>query len=176
VTSLADAEAVDQRIQVEIVPGIRPERPSGRRFGALVHSLLAAIELDADLDAVRAAGAVYGRFVAATEQEVDAAVTAVAAALGHPIMRGAAAGARAGRVRRETPVLLQREDSTLVEGVVDLACRQETSDFDGWAVVDFKTSREFEVNQAKYAAQVALYVEAIQKATCLPTKGILLVV
>jgi ATP-dependent exoDNAse (exonuclease V) beta subunit len=42
--------------------------------------------------------------------------------------------------------------------------------------VDFKTSREFEVNQAKYTAQVALYVEAIQKATHLPARGILLVV
>ncbi len=69
--------------------------------------------------------------------EIDAAGAAVAAALVHPIMRMAAAGARAGRVRREAPVLLQREDSALVEGVVDLAIRQENSDFNGWAVVDF---------------------------------------
>jgi ATP-dependent helicase/nuclease subunit A len=176
VTSLAGAEAVDQAIQVEMVPGIEPERPSGRRFGALVHSLLAAIDLDADLEAIRAAAAVYGRLVAATKKEIDAAVTAVAAALAHPILRGAAARARAGLVRRETPVLLQREDSTLVEGVVDLAFRQETSDFSGWAVVDFKTTLEFEANQAKYTAQVGLYVEAIHKATRLPTKGTLLVV
>jgi ATP-dependent helicase/nuclease subunit A len=109
-------------------------------------------------------------------EEIDAAGTAVAATLVHPIMRVAAGGARNGRHRRETPVLLQREDSTLLEGVVDLAFRLETSDFKGWAVVDFKTSREFEVNQAKYTAQVALYVEAIHKATHLPAKGILLVV
>jgi ATP-dependent exoDNAse (exonuclease V) beta subunit len=176
VTSLATAETVDQRIQVEIVPGIQPERSSGRRFGALVHSLLAAIDFDADLDAVRAAAAVCGRLVAATEKEVDAAVTAVAAALVHPIMRRAAAAAGAGRARRETPVLLQREEGILVEGVVDLAFQQETSDFNGWVVVDFKTSREFEANQAKYTAQVGLYVEAIHKATRLPTKGALLVV
>jgi ATP-dependent exoDNAse (exonuclease V) beta subunit len=175
VTSIATAETVDQRIQVEIVPEIQAERPTGRRFGTLVHSLLAAIDLDVELDAVRAAAAVYGRLVTATEKEIDAAVTAVAAALAHAIMRGAAAEARAGRVRRETPVLLQREDSTLMEGVVDLAFRQETSDFNGWAVVDFKTSREFEVNKAKYTAQVALYLEAIQKATHLPARGTLLV-
>jgi ATP-dependent exoDNAse (exonuclease V) beta subunit len=176
VTSLAGAETVAQAIQVEIVPGIEPERPSGRRFGALAHSLLAVIDLDADLNAVRAAAAVHGRLVAATAQEIDGAVTAVAAALAHPIMRRAAAGARNGGLRRETPVLLQREDNTLVEGVVDLAFRQEASDFNGWAVVDFKTSREFEANQAKYTAQVALYAEAIHKATHLPARGILLVV
>jgi ATP-dependent exoDNAse (exonuclease V) beta subunit len=176
VTSLASAETADQRIQVEIVPDIQAERPTGRRFGALVHSLLAAIDLDAELDAVRAMAAVYGRLVAATEKEIDAAVTAVVAALAHPIMRGAAAEARTGRVRRETPILLEREDSTLVEGVVDLAFRQQTSDFNGWAVVDFKTTHEFEASQGKYTAQVGLYVEAIHKATRLSAKGILLVV
>ena len=176
VTSLAGAETVGRAIRVEIVPGIPPERPSGRRFGSLVHSLLAAIDLDAHLEAIRAAAAVHGRLVNATEKEIDAAVTAVAAALAHPIMRAAAAGASAGRVRRETPVLLQREEGTLVEGVVDLAFHQKGSGFDGWDVVDFKTSREFEANEAKYTAQVGLYAEAIHKATHEPARGILLVV
>jgi ATP-dependent exoDNAse (exonuclease V) beta subunit len=54
--------------------------------------------------------------------------------------------------------------------------RSLSSDFDGWTVVDFKTSREFETSHAEYSAQVALYVEAIQNATQLPTRGILLVV
>jgi len=176
VTSLAGAEPVDQRIQVELVAGIEAERPRGRRLGALVHSLLAAIDLDAEPRTIRAAAAVYGRLVDATEEEIAAAGTAVAATLVHPIMRLAAAGAGNGGLRRETPVVLQREDNTLVEGVVDLAFRQETSDFNGWAVVDFKTSREFELNQAKYTAQVAHYVEAIHKATQVPARGILLVV
>jgi ATP-dependent exoDNAse (exonuclease V) beta subunit len=42
--------------------------------------------------------------------------------------------------------------------------------------VDFKTDREFEVSRTKYTGQVSLYVEAIQKATHLPARGILLVV
>ena len=84
-------------------------------------------------------------------------------------------GLRAGRVRREAPVLLQRENGTLVEGVVDLAFRQEGSGFNGWQVVDFKTSREFEANQPKYTAQLELYVAAIHKATSQPAKGTLLV-
>ena len=46
--------------------------------------------------------------------------------------------ARSGRVRRKTPVLLHCQESTLVEGVVDLGFCQETSDFNGWAVVDFR--------------------------------------
>ena len=91
-------------------------------------------------------------------------------------MRRAARGADNGGLRRETPILLRRDDGTLAEGVADLAFHEETSDFTGWTVVDFKTGADFETNQARYAAQVALYVEAIEKATNLPTRGILLVV
>jgi ATP-dependent exoDNAse (exonuclease V) beta subunit len=43
-------------------------------------------------------------------------------------------------------------------------------------VVDFKTDREFDAEQANYTAQVALYAEAIEKATNMPARGILLVV
>jgi ATP-dependent exoDNAse (exonuclease V) beta subunit len=91
-------------------------------------------------------------------------------------MRGVAAGAGAGRVRRQTPILLSNARTVhSSRAFVDLAFRQETSDFSGWAVVDFKTTREFEANQAKYTAQVGLYVEAIHRATRLPTKGTVLV-
>lgn len=39
--------------------------------------------------------------------------------------------------------------------------------------MDFKTGGDFENSQARYSAQVALYVEAIEKTTNLPTRGIL---
>jgi ATP-dependent exoDNAse (exonuclease V) beta subunit len=94
----------------------------------------------------------------------------------HPIMRRAARTEDGPGLRRETPVLLRRADGTLAEGTVDLAFRDETADFNGWTVVDFKTGAEFEANQASYTVQVALYAEAIGKATSLPTKGILFVV
>jgi hypothetical protein len=42
--------------------------------------------------------------------------------------------------------------------------------------VDIKTSREFEANQAKYIAEVGLYMEAIHNATRLPAKETLLVI
>jgi ATP-dependent exoDNAse (exonuclease V) beta subunit len=79
-------------------------------------------------------------------------------------------------LRRETPVLLRRADGTLIEGIVDLAFREDTQEFNGWTVVDFKTDRELEPNRSQYAAQVGLYVEAIADATTLPTRGVLLVV
>jgi ATP-dependent helicase/nuclease subunit A len=84
--------------------------------------------------------------------------------------------ASAGSLRRETPVQLRREDGTLVEGVVDLAFREQTPEFAGWTVVDFKTDREIERGQDQYAAQIAAYVEAISLATDSPARGFLLVV
>jgi ATP-dependent helicase/nuclease subunit A len=86
-----------------------------------------------------------------------------------------AAGVTASHLRRETPVLLRQEDGTLIEGVVDLAFREEDT-AKGWTVVDFKTDREFELRQSEYTAQVAFYAEAIGKATKASTKGILLVI
>ena len=67
-----------------------------------------------------------------------------------------AASVVASNVRRETPILLRREDGTLLEGVVDLAFREEGPDSAGWTVVDFKTDREFELGRTAYTAQVAL--------------------
>ena len=91
--------------------------------------------------------------------------------LSHPILQRAAASAWKGELRRETPI-----DGGLVEGVVDLAFREDTPDFDGWTVLDFKTDREFARSSEIYTAQVSLYSEAIRAATGLPSRGILLVV
>ena len=138
------------------------ERPGGRRFGALVHALLASIDLDAGADAIQASAAINGRIVGATEEEIQAAIVTVGAALGHPILRRAAASAGKGGLRRETPVLLTLDDGSLVEGVVDLAFREDTPDFAGWTVVDFKTDREFAASSARYIAQVRVYSEAVR--------------
>jgi ATP-dependent helicase/nuclease subunit A len=92
-----------------------------------------------------------------------------------PSCAGAARATDSDGLRRETPILLQRADGILAEGVVDLAFREETSDFSGWTVVDFKTDGEFEVKNAKYTAQVALYADAIRKATGLPARGSLFI-
>jgi len=101
---------------------------------------------------------------------------AVGATLNHPILQRAAASARKGGLRRETPVLLRLDDGSLVEGVVDLAFREDTPDFIGWTVLDFKTDREFATSSDRYIAQVSVYSEAIRAATGLPSRGILVVV
>ena len=72
--------------------------------------------------------------------------------------------------------MLRREGRTLAEGVVDLAFLDEGADFTGWTVVDFKTDLEFELARVEYSAQVALYVDAIEKATNSKARGILLVI
>ena len=95
--------------------------------------------------------------------------------LQHPILRRAASAGKS-QIRREAPVLLTLEDGSIAEGVLDLAFREEASEFDGWSVIDFKTDQEFSVTTSHYIAQVDLYVRAVQAATDLPARGIILVV
>jgi ATP-dependent exoDNAse (exonuclease V) beta subunit len=161
------------RIQLEKTSRADVERPSGRRFGALVHAVLAAVDLDAGADEISAAAQANARLIDATAEEVDAAVTTVRTALQHPIMRRAA-GAQA--LRRETPLQHYRQDGTLIEGVVDLAFQESTPEFTGWTVVDFKTDREIEKAENQYRAQVAAYIDAVRIATELPARGFLLVI
>jgi ATP-dependent helicase/nuclease subunit A len=162
-------------VRVEIVERGDFERPGGRRFGALVHVMLASIDFDAGADAIQASAVINGRMFGATEDEIQAAAVTVGIALRHAILRRAAASAGRGGLRRETPVLLTLEDGCLVEGVVDLAFREDTPDFAGWTVVDFKTDREFAVSSARYLAQVRVYSEAVRVATDATVQGIVLV-
>ena len=163
---------------VEVIVSARPDakRPGGRRFGALVHAMLASIDLDAGAEAIQTSAAVHSRIFDATQEEIQAAITTVGAALQHPILRRATVSAGKGNIRRETPVLLKLEDGSVAEGVLDLAFREQTSSFDGWSVVDFKTDHEFSTAASHYIAQVDLYVRAVQAATDLPARGIVLVV
>jgi ATP-dependent exoDNAse (exonuclease V) beta subunit len=161
------------RIRLEKISRTDLERPSGRRFGALVHAVLAAVDLDASTDEIGAVAHANARLIAATAEERDAAVTTVRTALQHPLMRRAA---RAQALRRETPLQHYREDGSLIEGVIDLAFQEITPEFQGWTVVDFKTDREIEKAENQYRAQVAAYVDAVGTATEAPARGFLLVV
>jgi ATP-dependent exoDNAse (exonuclease V) beta subunit len=144
-----------RRIQIETVSRADIERPSGRRFGALVHAVLAAAELDASADEIAAVAQANARLIDATAGEIGATVKTVRRALQHPLLQRAA---RARAVRRETPVQHYREDGTLIEGVVDLAFQETTPEFNGWIVIDFKTDREIEKAETQYRAQVAAYM------------------
>jgi ATP-dependent exoDNAse (exonuclease V) beta subunit len=167
------SEARLAHIQLEKVLRTDGERPSGRRFGALVHAVLAAVDLDANADEIREVVQANASLIDATSEEADAAITTVRNALKHPLIEQAG---RAQSLRRETPLQHYREDSTLIEGVVDLAFQEDTPEFTGWTVVDFKTDREIEKAEKQYRAQVAAYVEAVRIATASSARGFLLVV
>ena len=66
------------------------------------------------------------------------------------------------------------EDGSLVEGVVDLAFREEGPAGATWTVVDFKTDVELAASPVVYEAQVAAYAKAIAAATGEPARGVLL--
>lgn len=146
-----------------------PNRPSGPRFGSLVHALLAAAPLDRPAGVPQMA-ALHGRILGATEPEVEAASAAASSALGHPLLERARAAMARGECRREAPVAGRDEDGTLIEGVVDLAFREAA----GWTVVDFKTDQELDAELDRYRQQVALYAELIARATGEPATPLLL--
>ena len=143
-------------------------RPSGPRFGALVHAVLALTPLAAERAAIAAVAAVQARILGAPPEEEAAAIEAAAAALAHPLMLAAA---DAPVVRRETPISLVDDDGTLVEGVVDCAYRDQR----GWTVIDFKTDAELAGTRVDvYRRQVALYARALSAATGIAARAVLL--
>ncbi|MBI2897863.1 MAG: UvrD-helicase domain-containing protein [Deltaproteobacteria bacterium] len=144
----------------------RKDRPHGKRFGTLVHAVLAAVDLSADDDAIRAIAIALGRIFDAPPEEVEAAASAVRGALDHPLLRRASRGEH----RREEPVLLRNDDGSLVEGVVDLAFREAGA----WTVVDFKTDLDSASCREAHEAQVVLYAQAVTRATGEPARGVLL--
>jgi ATP-dependent exoDNAse (exonuclease V) beta subunit len=155
------------------VESTRPasSRPHGKRFGTLVHAVLASIDLDGDRGAVADAAVVHGRLLGAPQDEVDAAVETVVGALAHPLLRRAADASRAGRCRRECPVALRLDDGRLVEGVVDAAFLEDEV---GWTVVDFKTDVEIAGRLEEHRRQVGLYADAVARATGKRARGVLL--
>ena len=146
----------------------RPGRPSGKRFGTLVHALLAECPLDADEVALRAMAVHQGRLLDASPEEIDAAVPAAAAALAHPRLEAARASSDA---RRECPITVPLDDGTSAEGIIDLVYR----DGDGWVVVDFKTDRE-RGEKVTHSVQLAIYARAVTAATGETVETVLLYV
>ena len=138
----------------------------------LVHAILSLVDLDADHTGVEAICQLQGRMLGAAPKEMTAATETVVQALEHPLLRRAAAAQQEGRCRRETPVAMQLEDGTLVEGKVDLAFRDDATA--SWTVVDFKTDFEIVGKLEEYRNQVRLYTEAISRATTLEARGVLL--
>ena len=162
------ATDVDEPEVVELAGN--PSRPSGRRFGVLVHAVLAVTPLDATADQVGKVAGLEGRMLGATGAEVTAAAAVATATLAHPILERARRAVGAGACRREAPVTMQADDGTLVEGIVDLAFRDDGT----WVVVDFKTDRELEVALDVYSRQVRLYAQMVARAAGEPARAVLM--
>jgi ATP-dependent exoDNAse (exonuclease V) beta subunit len=167
-------EAVD----VERAEGQPSTRPSGRRFGQLVHEILATVPLDGDDHAVKRVSVAVARRLGASETEQSAAVQAVGRALGTEVLREAARLGPAD-VLREVPVVLPLDIDGArahVEGVVDLAFRRTAGEGAEWTVVDFKTDTELAGSEQTYRLQAALYAAALSAVTGEPCRAILLVI
>ena len=145
------------------------DRPSGARFGSLVHTIVSRVDLKGSVDDLRMVVDRQTRQFGAPPAERDAAYTVVQRALKHPVMVEAAGSSD---VKRETPVMYMNDDGELVEGIVDMAFRTDA----GWTVVDFKTDEDLDKQMKEYSDQIRLYVEGVGKATGEDVKGVLLAV
>ena len=163
-------------VAIEDAAQLSEPRPSGKRFGTMVHALLATLPLDAAAADATELAALYAKLFAAPDAERDAAAAIGASLVKHSRWQAAKAAADAGRrVWREAPVSWSVKSTpgdtmTIVDGQVDLAYETEA----GWIVVDFKTDIEIASAQDAYKQQVALYAEAVAKATGKPATGVLL--
>jgi ATP-dependent helicase/nuclease subunit A len=139
-------------------------RPSGRRFGTLVHALLRDAPLDADSDAVAKLAGLNARILGAPDEEREAARAAVEAAIANPLLIRARTAARC---HREYPIVLALDNGRLLEGVIDLAFVEGGA----WTVIDFKTDADVAGRRAQYERQLQWYCYALTKLTQMPARA-----
>lgn len=154
-------------VQFDSTEMSRANRPSGRRFGTLVHAVMRDVAYDAEENAIAKLVALHGRIVGATDEEREAAVAAVGSTLAHPLLGRARAAARS---HREYPVVLPLANRKLLEGIIDLAFIENNV----WMVVDFKTDADVSTKRVPYERQLRWYAHALTKLTGMPAKGFLL--
>ncbi|HXJ81636.1 MAG TPA: UvrD-helicase domain-containing protein [Candidatus Methylomirabilis sp.] len=145
-------------------------RPSGPRFGTLVHAVLATVALDASRDAVAEVATMQARILGATSEEMAAAVSLAEAALAHPLLVRAREAWRVDRCRRESPITAVLPDGSMLEGVLDLAFEEDA----GWTVVDFKTQAELTGPLARHRRQVSAYAAMVARVTGRPATPVLM--
>jgi ATP-dependent helicase/nuclease subunit A len=137
----------------------KPARPRGRGFGRLVHDILQRAD---GIEEIAGLAQIGARRHGLSDADCDAAAAVAGSAMRY-IGELVPAGARR---LRETPLLVRLEDGTLVDGRIDFAW----SDGSSWTVVDYKTDRR----DQRRAGQLQLYGLALQQATGLPVRGIIL--
>jgi hypothetical protein len=142
-------------VEMITIPGqsqnVRPK--SSRKYGDVVHALLAGADFPVNSRQLAARAAMYDKGGALSNSEREMAVQVVVRALNHPLLNEAR---RAQRIYRECPVMCEIEGE-LFEGVIDLVW------FDGvkWTIVDFKTGQS---DMPQYQRQLMLYGEAVRRS------------
>ena len=147
VTALeADPPGGIRPIAIETIRSTESQRPSGLRFGELVHSVLQLLNLRLPesevVEQARSLSAMIGRNIGATDRECEAAVEAVAELAESPL--GAILRTATGVWREfalSAQVLMTDDEgktkTVMVDAVIDLMFTTETE----IVVVDFKTDR-----------------------------------
>jgi ATP-dependent exoDNAse (exonuclease V) beta subunit len=154
--------------RVEIIKIPRTEsRPSGPRFGSLVHIVLRDASLAATKESLVQLARTHGRLLASPDEEVDAAATAVFDALQHSFFGRVH---QSLRVHRELPITARTESGSIFEGVIDLAFLESGK----WVIADFKTDVDKPDRQSRYRRQVGWYVRAMEQITGMPARGCVL--
>jgi ATP-dependent exoDNAse (exonuclease V) beta subunit len=142
------------------------DRPTGPRFGTLVHTILRDVGLKADENAIAGLANIQGRLLGSSDEEVAAAVQAVLAALKHDLVKRAGL---ADRLHREFPLLVRLGEKQLIEGTLDLAFVEKGK----WTIIDFKTDLTA-TSQPPYLKQVEWYVYGLSQLMKSDVEGWLL--
>jgi ATP-dependent exoDNAse (exonuclease V) beta subunit len=150
----------------------RVGRPGGIRFGSLVHGVLEVIPYEEGV-LIEPFVAQQAALLGAKEPEEIAAVSAVRAAISHPLLRRAAVSADC---RREAPFVHRSGEVECLEGTIDLVFREDRGGAAHWVVVEFKTALGDDETARRYGIQLQIYVDAVRAATGASVEGTLLIV
>lgn len=147
-------ERSDTEMSIEVVSvGADDERPSGPRFGVLVHAVLRDAGFDGT--AIDRLARLHGRVFGATSEEIRVGSEAIRAVLSTPLLQRAQA---AERCHREIPLRLRVDGNRILEGVIDLMFLEDGT----WHIVDFKTGIEL-THRAQYERQLRWYAMGINR-------------
>lgn len=138
---------------------VEPRRPTGRRFGRVVHDILQRADR---AEEVMALSQIWGRRHGISDRDCEVAATTALSAL----ERIKELVPQNAQRYREMPLVVRLSDGTLVDGRIDLAW----SDGSRWTVLDYKTDRR----EKRRVGQLQLYALALQRATGLSARGIVL--
>ena len=151
------------RVEVIQVPR-KDSRPTGARFGSLVHIVLRDAPLNGAKELLLQMARTHGRLLAATDGEVESAAQAVFDALQHPFLGRVR---RSDRVHRELPITVRTDTGNFFEGIIDLSFLESGR----WVIADFKTDVDQPGRQSRYRRQVGWYVRAMEQITGKPASG-----